>query len=62
MSSISQSEKETILESLKDNKSKSYIDIVFNAAFAEIMGNLEKANIDPESYEEVRTVAIELES
>ena len=49
-------------EVMEDPELSPYIDIVFNAAFAEIMGNLEKANIDPESYEEVRTVAIELES
>jgi len=38
-----------------------YVDIVFNTAFAELVGNLKHVNIDHESYEEIRSVAIELE-
>ena len=47
---------------MRDPEYASYVELVFNAAFAEIMGNLDEAVIDPESYEEIRTVAIDLES
>ena len=38
-----------------------YIGAVFNAAFADVMGNSQAATLDTESYEEVRQVALDIE-
>ena len=39
-----------------------YVMTVFNATYSEIMGKpLENADLDPEAYEEMRQVAIDLE-
>ena len=39
-----------------------YAMCVFNATYAEIMGKpLENADLDPDAYEEIRQVAIDLE-
>lgn len=46
----------------EDSEFRPFIDVVFNAAHAEMMGNIEQAVIDHESYEEVRSVAIDLEN
>jgi hypothetical protein len=35
---------------------------IFNAAHAEIMGTLTNADIDHENYEEIRQVALDLET
>ena len=48
-------------EVMTDPEYSPYVDLVFNAAHSEIMGNLGAVNIDTESYEEIRSVAIELE-
>ncbi len=48
-------------EIMNDAEYSPYIDVVFNAAHREIMGNLETADIDTEAYEEIRSVAIDLE-
>ena len=48
-------------EVMTDPECSPYVDLVFNAAHSEIMGNLGAVNIDTESYEEIRSVAIELE-
>ena len=45
----------------KDPEYSHYVDLVFNKAYAEIMGTLDAATIDTESYEEVRSVALDLE-
>ena len=45
----------------KDPEYAHYVDLVFNTAYAEIMGTLDAATIDTESYEEVRSVALDLE-
>jgi len=37
-----------------------YVDVVFNAAFKDLMGNSEAANLDTESFEEVRQVAMDI--
>ena len=37
-----------------------YVNAVFNAAFADVMGNTQAANLDTESYEEVRQVALDI--
>lgn len=44
----------------KSNEFGRFVEIVFNAAHAEIMGKSENASIDTESYEEVRQVAIDI--
>ena len=38
-----------------------FITAVFNAAYADVMGNSEAATLDTESYEEVRQVALDIE-
>ncbi|OUU15246.1 MAG: hypothetical protein CBB97_24075 [Candidatus Endolissoclinum sp. TMED37] len=38
-----------------------YINAVFNAAYADVMGNSQAATLDTESYEEVRQVALDIE-
>lgn len=40
---------------------KEYVDAVFNSAYADIMGDTNAANLDTESYEEVRQVALDIE-
>jgi recombination protein RecA len=49
-------------EVCNDPEYKDYIDAVFNSAYAEIMGNTSAASLDTESYEEVRQVALDIES
>lgn len=44
----------------KDPEYKPYIDAVFNASYAEIMGNASSADLDTEAYEEVRQVALDI--
>ena len=44
----------------KDPEYKPYIDAVFNASYAEIMGNANSADLDTEAYEEVRQVALDI--
>tara|TARA_Y100001970_G_scaffold294227_1_gene448819 strand:+ start:3661 stop:4857 length:1197 start_codon:yes stop_codon:yes gene_type:complete len=38
-----------------------YVEVVFNAAFANLMGKTDQVDINPESYEEVRQVAMNLD-
>ena len=45
----------------QDPECSHYVNVVFNFAHADIMGRLDSATIDPESYEEVRSVALDLE-
>ena len=45
---------------LNDQEYKGYIDAVFNAAFADVMGNASAAELDHEAYEEVRQIALDI--
>jgi len=40
---------------------KPYIDMVFNAAHASLMGSTSGADVDPESFEEIRQISLTLE-
>jgi len=40
---------------------KPYIDLVFNAAHANLMGSITEANVDTESFEEIRQISLSLE-
>tara|TARA_B100000282_G_scaffold168426_1_gene121939 strand:- start:478 stop:1668 length:1191 start_codon:yes stop_codon:yes gene_type:complete len=48
-------------EVANDPEYKVYVDAVFNAAFADIMGKTASTDLDLESYEEVRQVALDIE-
>ena len=45
----------------RDPEYKAYVDLIFNAAHADIMGSSEAVSINTESYEEIRQVAMILE-
>ena len=44
-----------------DPEYSDYINAVFNAAFADIMGNSREVSINTESYEEIRQIALDIE-
>ena len=48
-------------ELISDPEYAPYVNAVFNAAYAEVMGNSQAANLDTEAYEEVRQVALDIE-
>jgi hypothetical protein len=45
----------------KDDKYKHYINKVFTYAHSEIMGNIQNANVDSESFEEIKQIAMNLD-
>ena len=44
-----------------DPEYSDYINAVFNAAFADVMGKTQSVDLDTESYEEVRQIALDIE-
>ena len=47
-------------EVASDPEYSEYVNAVFNAAYADVMGNSQAVNLDTESYEEVRQVALDI--
>ncbi len=48
-------------ELLEDLEYSGYIDGLLESAMTKMMGNVENLNIDPESYEDIRSLSLELE-
>ena len=44
-----------------DPQYRPYVDLIFNAAHADIMGNTAPSVVDSESYEEIRQISMTLE-
>ena len=46
----------------RDPQYTEYVDVVFDAAYADLTGQSKMPNIDIESYEEIKSIAIEIEN